>query len=242
MPDRDSFADLAARLTRALDLRAAPIGIAFLAPGETSAVPAFAGSAPPPNRAGRTGSVPAGCAFWMKAQDAAFSTGAADHANCSVGSYTHGFLTLAEAARTDDVAAVLEAGWVEPSAVESLPHVRTRPDRIAYGPLATLPVAPDVVLIRVIGSALMTLRNGLGELRIEGKPQCHIVALALEHGEPAASLGCALSRARTGMPPEEMTCALPAAALPDLVARIEAAAELDRAMARYATADARRFA
>jgi uncharacterized protein (DUF169 family) len=242
VPDRSSLADLAARLTRALGLHAAPIGIAFLAEGETSAVPAFAEPAPLPNRAGRTGSVPAGCVFWMKAQAGAFSTVAADHANCSVGSYTHGFLTLAEAAKTDDVAAVLEAGWVDARAVEALPHVRVRPDRIVYGPLSTLPVDPDVVLIRVVGAALMTLHNALPGLRIEGKPQCHIVAIAAEGGEPAASVGCALSRARTGMPPEEMTCALPAETLRDTVARIEAAAELDRAMHRYASADAKRFA
>jgi len=241
MPDRDSLADLSARLTRALDLRAAPIGIAFLAEGETFAGPAFGESAPPANHAGRTGSVPAGCVFWMKANEGTFSTAAADHANCSVGSYTHGFITLAEAAKTDDVAAVLEAGWVDSSTVESLPHVRTRPARIAYGSLSTLPVEPHVVLIRVVGAALMTLRNGLAHLRIEGKPQCHVIAIALEHGEPAASVGCALSRARTGMPPEEMTCALPAATLRGTVARIEAAAELDRAMVRYASADARRF-
>ena len=44
-----------------------------------------------------------------------------------------------------------------------------------------------------------------------------------------------------GMPPAEMTCALPAKGLPEAVARIEAAAELDRAMNRYASADAKRF-
>ena len=167
MPDGPSLADLAARLTRALHLRAAPIGIAFLAEGETIAAPAFAGSAALPNRAGRTGSVPAGCLFWMKAQGGAFSTVAADHANCSVGSFTHGFITLAEAASTDDVAAVLEAGWVEPSAVESLPHVHTRPERIAYGALSTMPVDPDVVLVRIVGGGLMTLRDALPDLRSE---------------------------------------------------------------------------
>jgi uncharacterized protein (DUF169 family) len=137
---------------------------------------------------------------------------------------------------------VLEAGWIDPAAVEALPHVRTRPDRIVYGPLAALPVDPDVVLLRVVGAALMTLHNALPNLRIEGKPQCDIVAIAAEGCEPAASVGCALSRARTGMPPEEITCALPAADLGETVARIEAAAELDRAMDRYAGADAKRFA
>jgi len=242
MADRDSRADLAARLTRALDLRAAPIGIAFLAASELPSTPAFDGPVAQPNRAGRTGTVPAGCVFWTKAQERAFSTVAADHANCSVGSYTHGFLTLAEAAQTDDVGAAIEAGWVDARAIEELPHVLARPEGIVYGPLATMPADPDVVLIRIVGAALMTLRNALPGLRIEGKPQCHIVAIAAEGGEPAASVGCALSRARTGMPPEEMTCALPAEGLLEAVARIEAAAELDRAMHRYASADAKRFA
>ena len=240
MADRDSRADLAERLVRALDLRTAPIGTALLAAGDVA--PALAWPIAPPNRAGRTGSVPAGCVFWMEAQRSAFSTVAADHANCSVGSYTHGFLTLAEAAETDDVAAVLEAGWVDPRAVETLPRVRVRPEQIVYGPLAALPVDPDVVLVRIVGAALMTLHSAFPGLRIEGKPQCHIVAIAAEGGEPAVSVGCALSRSRTGMPPEEMTCALPVEGLAEAVARIEAAAELDRAMHRYASADAKRFA
>ena len=98
-----------------------------------------------------------------------------------------------------------------------------------------------MVLLRIDGAALMTLKGALPALRIEGKPQCHIIAIAKEQGEPAASVGCALSRARTGMKPEEMTCALPGALLAETVAGIEAAARLDRAMTRYARADAHRF-
>jgi hypothetical protein len=51
--------------------------------------------------------VPAGCVFWIKGATASFAMMAADHTNCSVGSFTHGFLTLEEAATKDDVAAVL---------------------------------------------------------------------------------------------------------------------------------------
>ena len=40
---------------------------------------------------------------------------------------------------------------------------------------------------------------------------------------------------------DEMTCALPAARLGEIVAAVEAATDLDRAMARYASADAQRF-
>jgi uncharacterized protein (DUF169 family) len=177
----------------------------------------------------------------MKATAGVFATVAADHANCSVGSYTHGFLGLADAAATDDVAAILAAAWVDAAAMASLPHVADRPAQIVYGPLATMPVAPDVVLLRIPALALMILRDAFPGMRIEGKPQCHIIAIAKEQGEVAASVGCALSRARTGMTSEEMTCALPAAKLASLMDAIEAAADLDRAMARYASEDAKRF-
>jgi len=51
-----------------------------------------------------------------------------------------------------------------------------------------------VVLLRVNARQLMVLSDALPGLSIQGKPQCHIVALAKEHGVPAASVGCALSR------------------------------------------------
>jgi uncharacterized protein (DUF169 family) len=232
---------LAARLAAALKLTAEPIGIAFLAASDACDAPAFEASRPAPNEAGRTGSVAAGCVFWMKGVERSFATNAADHANCSVGSYTHGFLSLAEAARGDDVAAVLAAGWVDEAAFAAVPQVAAKPDRVVYGPLARIPCEPDVVLLRVSGFGLMTLRDAFPSLRIEGKPQCHVVAIAKESGEVAASVGCALSRARTGMKAEEMTCALPAARLGEIVATLEGAAALDRSMARYASADLKRF-
>ena len=74
----------------------------------------------------------------------------------------------------------------------------------------------------------MTIGDAIPDLAIEGKPQCHIVAIAKEQGRPAASVGCALSRARTGMGANEMTCALPGARLPELVEAIESASSVSR--------------
>ena len=56
------------------------------------------------------------------------------------------------------------------------------------------------MFLRVNGQQLMVLSDAIPGLRIEGKPQCHIVAIAKEQGVIAASVGCALSRVRTGMP------------------------------------------
>ena len=76
--------------------------------------------------------------------------------------------------------------------VPQIPAVRTRPGTVTYGPLQDTPVDPDVVLRRVHAKQLMVLADALPGLRIEGKPQCHIIAVAQEENEPAASVGCAL--------------------------------------------------
>jgi Uncharacterised ArCR, COG2043 len=97
------------------------------------------------------------------------------------------------------------------------------------------------VLLRVNGKQLMVLADALPGLRIEGKPQCHIVAVAKEEEQPAASVGCALSRVRTGMAATDMTCAIPAGQMPEVVDAVRATAGLDTSVARYAAEDARRF-
>ncbi|MEX2230507.1 MAG: DUF169 domain-containing protein [Dehalococcoidia bacterium] len=231
---------LAGRLQAGLGLAAAPIAITFAASAPPG-VPAFAEPMPEPQADGRTGRVAAGCVFWMKSTDRTFATVAEDHANCSVGSVTHGFQTLADVGANEDVAALLESGWVTAEAIPTIPVVTERPGTVLYGPLAETPVDPDVALLRVTGRQLMVLHDAFPGLRIEGKPQCHIIAIAKEQGEMAASVGCQLSRVRTGMSNAEMTCAIPAAMVADVVDRIEATAVADNAVARYASEDMKRF-
>jgi uncharacterized protein (DUF169 family) len=126
--------------------------------------------------------------------------------------------------------------------VPQIPVVREKPGAVTYGPLSETPVDPDVVFVRVTGRQMMVLSDAIPGLRIEGKPQCHIVAIAKEQGEIAASVGCALSRVRTGMPATETTCAIPGSKVEDVVTAIEKNAVADTAVARYAAEDATRFA
>ncbi|MDA8291117.1 MAG: DUF169 domain-containing protein [Actinomycetota bacterium] len=236
------WAALSDRLAASLHLPTPPIGIAFSEEPPAGVLPFDAPmSAPGPD--GRRGRVPAGCVFWVRAAASTFSTVPEDHGNCSVGRVTHGLASLEEVAGNDDVAALLASGWVSEDAVRGVPAVGGRPGAITYGPLRDTPagVRPDVVLLRVNGRQLMVLSDALPSMRIEGKPQCHVVALAKEHRVAAASVGCALSRARTGMTPEEMTCALPAGELAETVAAVERASEVDSGVARYAATDSRRF-
>ena len=234
---------LGEELAEALHLATPPIGISFSAE-RPDGVASFDAPMSEPAENGRTGRVAAGCVFWIRAGEATFSTVAEDHGNGSVSRMTHGFATLGDVANNGDVAALLGSGWVTPEAVGQIPVIAERPGAITYGPLAETPdnVNPDVVLLRVNGRQLMVLSDAIPGLRIEGKPQCHIVALAKQDKVAAASVGCALSRARTGMTPDEMTCAIPAGNFADVVATVTATAEIDTVVARYAAQDARRFA
>ncbi len=233
---------LSDRLRATLRPCAAPVAISFRTGDQPVAARRRDTVYPNPNEHGRTGQVPAGCVFWMHGSTKTFATNAADHANCSVGSYTHGFLSLEEAATKDDVGAVLASGWVDEAAVMELPVVADRPEAVVYGPLAEAHDAPDVVLLRITGLGLMTLKDAVPEMHIEGKPQCHIVAIAKERNAVAASVGCALSRARTGMRAEELTCVIPGRRLEEVVTALESTVELNRTMASYAAVDAQRFA
>jgi uncharacterized protein (DUF169 family) len=238
MTDHRSLADT---LSTALHLAAAPIGISF-SDEAPAGVPAFDEPMSEPSADGRAGRVPAGCVFWVRAAQRSFSTVPEDHGNCSVGRYTHGLASLEEVGGNDDVAALLESGWVDAEAVGGIPAISHRSAVITYGPLSEAATTPDVVLLRVNGRQMMVLSDALPGLKIEGKPQCHIVALAKEHGEVAASVGCALSRARTGMRPDEMTVALPGSRLAEVTSAVERAAAIDTVVAKYAADDAKRFA
>lgn len=235
--DRRRLADA---LSTALHLACPPIAISF-EPESPAEVPWFDEPMSERSADGRRGRVSAGCVFWVRATDSTFATAPEDHGNCSVGSYTHGLATMEDIAGNGDVTALLESGWVNAEAVAGIPSVTERPASVVYGPLAEAPRQPDVVLLRVNGRQLMVLSDALPGLRIEGKPQCHIVALAKEHGQAVASVGCALSRARTGMRPDEMTFAFPGARLAEVVHAVERTSAVDTVVAKYAAEDARRF-
>ena len=224
-----------------LHLSVPAIGISF-SDRVPPAVPAFADPRAPPAPDGRAGRVPASCVFWVRATSASFTTVPADHGNCSVGRYTHGLASLAEVAGNEDIGALLGSGWVDDDQVGALPAVSQRSAAISYGPLRDAVGLPDVVLLRVNARQLMVLSDAVPGLVVEGKPQCHIVALAKERAVVAASVGCALSRARTGMGPEEMTVAVPGERLAEVAGALERTAAIDVEVAKYAAEDARRFA
>lgn len=227
-------------LQQILGLTAPPIAITF-ANAKPDNIGLFDAKMPPATEDGRTGRVPAGCVFWMRATEKAFVTVPADHANCSVGSYTHGLKSMEEIAANGDVAALVAAEWVSPADFPKVASVKSKSDFIVYGPLRDMTSDPNVVFIRLSGKQLMMLHDAWPGARMEGKPQCHIIPIAKEDGEVAVSVGCMLSRVRTGMSNNDISCAIPWVVLPDLIDKLRGAVAADQRVAQYAAADSRRF-
>ncbi|HKZ40327.1 MAG TPA: DUF169 domain-containing protein [Candidatus Hodarchaeales archaeon] len=234
-----NWTQLSKDLKSSLGLQANPMAINFLhkKPDTTT----FSSKVPPPTEDGRTGKVSAGCVFWMHGSERTFATVPEDHYNCSVGSFTHGLKTLAEVQNNKDIAAIVECEWVSPEIFPQIPHIKEKFEYIQYGPLSDVKSQPDVVFLRINGKGLMILKDAFPNIRIEGKPQCHIVPIAKESGEIAVSSGCMLSRVRTGMTSNEMTVAIPGGKVQEVMRTIQATCEIDNKVAVYASDDAKRF-
>jgi Uncharacterized protein conserved in archaea len=219
-------ADLAHRLSTLLSLTETPVAVSF------DADPV--GAAPLEQQ-------PAGCCFWEPAQQQRLDTVADDHANCSVGSYTHGLIPLEKAAAGEDTAALVGSGWVGEADLIAAPALPFTPSSITYQPLAEASAA-DVVLVRLSSTALMTLMGAVPDISLAGKPQCMIVPLA-HAGQVSVSPGCAVSRTRTRLPDDALNCAIPASELGSVIERLEASTAADRLVSTFAADDmARNFA
>jgi uncharacterized protein (DUF169 family) len=176
----------------------------------------------------------------MHAHERTFDTVAEDHGNCSVGRFTHGFVDAADILDKTDVAALLEVGWVTMEAFGGVAALSRRPKGVRYGPLSETTSDPDLILLRVTPRQMMEINDAV-EVDWSGKPQCQILPRAAEMGVIAASMGCALSRARTGMSDDELTVAVPGNRVSELVDALGPVTRADDAVVGYAEADLARF-
>ena len=149
-----------------------------------------------------TGHSPAGCRFWQEAASRVFATSAADHNLCSIGLYTHN-LEISEAAGKDlgDALKVFnDLGYVREQDVPLIPVLSSKPKHVVYGPLAAMPIAPDVVLLFVRADQTLILSEASQQMEggmppAMGRPACAVIPQAKNSGRSALSLGCCGARA-----------------------------------------------
>jgi uncharacterized protein (DUF169 family) len=220
-----------------LGLAHAPVAITFR--DEPSSAPAFDHPMSEPTSDGRSGRASASCAFWAHGHETTFSTVPADHGNCSVGLFTHGLAQAGDILDKTDVGTLLEVGWVTMEAFAGVATLDRSPASIEYGPLGQAMHTPDVVMLRVSPRQMMEIGDAVA-VEFSGKPQCQIIPRAAA-GSIAVSMGCALSRERTGMGDDELTCAIPGNRVAEVVERLRDVCRADNAVVGYAIADKQRF-
>jgi uncharacterized protein (DUF169 family) len=227
MPSSSSLAQI---LTDSLHLEGPPVAVCF-----ADAIPAGVKQF--------RGSVPAGCRFWQEAQSGVFATVSSQHDLCGVGIYTHNLEASPAAQRDlgDALKVFADLGYVREQDIPLIPVLKDRPQAVIYGPLADVPLPPDVVLLFVdteqsliLSEASQQLEGGLPPAM--GRPACAVVPQAMNHNQTALSLGCCGARAYLDiLTPGVAVYAIPGKKLEAFTARVAALAKANAVLTAFHT-------
>jgi uncharacterized protein (DUF169 family) len=223
-----SNAELAGQLTRSLSLNQPPVAVS-MADSVPAGVPSWSGH------------IPAGCRFWQEAGTRVFATSPGDHALCAIGLYTHN-LDMSSAAQTDlgDALKVLgELSYVREQDIAMIPVMASRPKHVIYGPLAAMPVDPDVVLLFVHAGQTLILSEASQQLEAGlppamGRPACAIIPQVRNTGRSALSLGCCGARAYLDVLTDDVALyAVPGATLGAFAERVESLSKANSILRKF---------
>jgi len=219
----------AAKLVELLSLTIPPVAVAFL---DTA----------PDGVADADQVVPSSCSFWRAGEKSVFYATAEQHFNCPVGAMVMGF-ELPEQTQGELGAAVgtmSQVGYFDPAEAASLPSVPAGSKGAVYGPLADVPVAPDVVLMWLSPDQAMLYSEAAGtaawtgdSMTVTGRPGCAALPLALNAQEPRLSLGCKGMRTFTEISGDRLLAVLPGAKVEEFVTALSVMVESNAAMSDY---------
>jgi uncharacterized protein (DUF169 family) len=223
-----SHSEISGALTQHLGLSHPPIAVCL-----TDSVPAGVEA--------WSGPVPAGCRFWQEAGSRVFATSAGDHSSCAIGQYTHN-LDMSPASNTDLMDALkvfADLTYVREKDLQMIPVLESKPKFVIYGPLAKIPIEPDVVLLLVradqtliLSEASQQLENGLPPAM--GRPACAVIPQAKNSGRSALSLGCCGARAYLDVLTDDVALyAIPGATLSAFAERVAALAKANRILTKF---------
>lgn len=224
----DPFDSLARTLSDSLQLTQPPIAVCF-ADAVPEGVTLFSDA------------VPAGCRFWQEAASRVFATVSSNHDLCSIGIYTHNLETTP--AQQQDLGDALKVfadlGYVRQQDLPLIPVLSKKPQAVIYGPLAHVPLPPDVVLMFVKADQTLILSEASQQLEgglppAMGRPACAVVPQAFNSGRTALSLGCCGARAYLDvMTPDVALYAIPGAMLEAFTERVSALAKANSVLTTF---------
>jgi uncharacterized protein (DUF169 family) len=223
-----SYPDIAASLTQSLTLTQPPVAISFA-------------DTVPEGVASWSGQTPAGCRFWQEATTRTFATSAPDHEHCSIGQYTHalGMSPAAGADLQDALKVFADLTYVRPEDLAAIPVLAAKARHVIYGPLASAPAAPDVVLLFVRADQTLILSEASQQLEgglppAMGRPACAVIPQARNSGRSALSLGCCGARAYLDILTDDVALyAVPGATIAAFAERVAALSQANSILTKF---------
>jgi uncharacterized protein (DUF169 family) len=223
-----SYSEIAASLAQSLNLTQPPVAICF-----ADALPQGVGE--------WSGQIPAGCRFWQEATTRTFATSAPDHERCSIGQYTHA-LDMSPAAGADLLDALkvfADLTYVRPEDLAAIPVLSAKARYVIYGPLASAPAEPDVVLLFVRADQTLILSEASQQLEgglppAMGRPACAVVPQTRNSGRSALSLGCCGARAYLDVLTDDVALyAVPGATVGAFAERVAALSQANTILTKF---------
>ena len=223
-------ADRARALMDDLGLDRPPVALAFL-----DRAPAGVPTA--------EGLEPSACTFWRQAEQGVFYVGAERHLECPVGAMTMGFELPPERAPEAEqlVGMMVDLQYFSLEEVRHLPSVKKPHQGVLYGPLAELPVEPDVVLVIATPRQGMLLAEASESVTLRatpalptmGRPACAAVAWSANDSNVTLSLGCIGARTYVEVPDDRAIVVLPATLLDRVAERLTVLARANSELASF---------
>jgi uncharacterized protein (DUF169 family) len=233
-----NHAEIAAGISSRLQLTSPLIGVSFV-------------EQPPIGMATFEGEVPSACTFWRKAEAGVFYVPAEKHFNCPIGAMTMGFDMPGEVRQQlmGIVEMMTGAGYISADEVANIPSVKRKKSGIVYGPLNSLPMQPDLVLMWLTPRQAMIYSEASGNCRwmemmpaALGRPSCGALPVALEKSQPALSLGCLGMRIFTEVAEDQLLGVIPGNGIENFFQALIAKGQANQAMGEFYTAHKARFA
>lgn len=235
---KHDLAAIAKSLIESLQLKTEPVAVSFTAE-EPKGVPRLLKTAA------------AGCTFWEQGAKSAFVTAPGDHAACAVGMYTHHMppgTPAQEADLNDSLKVFADLGYVRPEDIPTIPVLANEAKHVVYAPLATTPIAADVVLLFVNSQQGLLITEAIQQVEAGsppalGRPACAVLPQVMNSGKPALSLGCCGARAYLDVMTDNVALwALPGARVAEYAARLEVLAKANGILSGFHTLRRKEFA
>jgi len=225
----NQFEEIAQSLTDCLRLRTPPVAVCL-----TDTPPAGVSASSQP--------APAGCSFWERGAQGAFTTSPKDHENCAVGMYTH-HMPLDTASReknlNDSLKVFADLGYVRPEDIPGIATLKQEGKYVTYAPLSSTPMPPSVVLLfansrqgLAITEAIQQVDAGVPPAM--GRPACAVIPQAANSSRAALSLGCCGARAYLNTLTDDVALwALPGAKIAEYAKRIKVLTDANNVLTQF---------